>query len=329
VTDPSFVSTGTPPTAPTVISSTAPTAITTSTDEVSIDTITGDDDTYTSSLMTSIQDWIMRSIRVGSVGLSEAVEDAIFARENERALLVQKDLEDSIAAEWSSRGWPMPNGALAAALTQAKINFANRRLDTSRDIEIKSYELAVANTHFVIQQGIAVEAHMVAWANWVAERLYNIAKSNVGFQIESFKANMENEINKIRNYEVAMKAYELDVRRYEANINRYSSEINGFTSLIRYDAEKYALTLNAIKARIEQSVANVGLFIKDKEVTMKHYEMIKSLLVDIEKIASSVHASVIGSSLSAARVSADVHASNTTNYGYKAPASLLESVEGY
>jgi hypothetical protein len=126
-----------------------------------------------------------------------------------------------------------------------------------------------------------------------------------------------------------MKAYELDVRRYEANINRYSSEINGFTSLIRYDAEKYALTLNAIKARIEQSVANVGLFIKDKEVTMKHYEMIKSLLVDIEKIASSVHASVIGSSLSAARVSADVHASNTTNYGYKAPASLLESVEGY
>jgi len=80
-----------------------------------------------------------------------SVEDAIFDRETERALLLHKDALDNIAAEWSKRGFTLPNANLLAALSIAETEYMNKRLDISRDIAIKSWELTDANTKFYVK----------------------------------------------------------------------------------------------------------------------------------------------------------------------------------
>jgi hypothetical protein len=59
---------------------------------------------YASSLLSAIQVKLLSDIQNGSIGITPAVEDAIFKREYERSILVEQDLEDGIAAGTKREG---------------------------------------------------------------------------------------------------------------------------------------------------------------------------------------------------------------------------------
>lgn len=91
---------------------------------------------------------LSEGLTLTEVGISESVEDAIWERELERALQVHKDTLDNIASEWSKRGFTLPNTNLLTALTNAEIDYANKRLDVARDVAIKNWEITNENTKF-------------------------------------------------------------------------------------------------------------------------------------------------------------------------------------
>ncbi len=355
----------TTPTAPATISitdvtaslSSAPTAPLLSGQTLATSEISSGNETYSDNLLAALKNWLLNQITTGAVGITAAVEDAIFNRESERSILEQRDLEDSIAAEWSGRGWPLPNGALVAGINQSKINYTNKRLDMSRDVAIKSFELALANTHFVLQQTIAIEAHLIALANWVAERAFQVSRAVVvDKEIGSYRARLENDSTLVKKYDSDVNSYsattraQIDsarvsiennlhqIRKFESDINLYAAQMKvegeridavakGYNSIDTYKVQRYALNLQAIKARIDQAVANTGLLIQDKGVEIKQYEAINALMVQAKTAIGQVGASLLHGALSSVHVSAQIHASDSASYGYKGPASLSELID--
>lgn len=137
--------------------------------------------TLTQSQLTALNETIAElkdlaeGLTLTECAISETIEDTIIDREVERALQTHKDTLDNIAAEWSKRGFTLPNTNLLAALSMAEIDYANKRMTMSRDVTIKNWELTDANTKFYVKLVhdlkmealktiAAVEAQMVAGA---------------------------------------------------------------------------------------------------------------------------------------------------------------------
>lgn len=293
---------------------------------------------FTDTLMSSLQKKILNDLQTGSIGLTPDVEDAIAKRNYERDLLEYEDEQDRIAANWAKGGFPFPNSALRAAQTKAAREFSNKRMDVSRDIMIKSFELALANSHFIIQQGIGIEGMMITWANQVATRVFEASKaiidSNIrvydsrvkGFGeqarliIETARAKIEHNLGLIRMYEASVNAFAARMRAESDRVNAvargYEAETEVFNTLVNFDIKKVQLDLEIIKARIEQAAVNANILIKDKEVELKSYEILKTLLMEAQKAIGMIAAQVASGALSAVHAQVGISSSDSASYGY-------------
>ena len=91
------------------------------------------------------------AVTLESVAISEDVETAMFERETERAELLLNDALDGINDDWSKHGFTLPNANLLAARSIARTDYMHKRLDVSRDIAIKNWELTDANIKFAVK----------------------------------------------------------------------------------------------------------------------------------------------------------------------------------
>ncbi len=225
----------------------------------------------------AIHDKLIHDITEGGPAIPEAVETAIFNRERERSLLVHQDTLDSISAEWSKRGFTLPNGMLNGVLSQAIIDYNNKRQDVSRDISIKSFELGDANTKFAIEKGI----------QWVANR------------IESFKARIQAEISRI---DAIIKSYMGQVEVFKGSASVYSTVAD--VHIKKFDAE------------LKVALAKAQLTIEGAQVEMKNYELLNQLKIEAMKGIASVAAQLGAGALSSVSAGAHISASNAASYAY-------------
>lgn len=109
-------------------------------------------------IIEGLKEWVEDTIQGDRPAFTEDVEEAIIRREHERAIQIQNDTIDRINAEWSRMRAPLPNGVLVAAIEEAELNFANKRLDASRDILLKNFELTQSNVHKAVDgYGILIQ----------------------------------------------------------------------------------------------------------------------------------------------------------------------------
>jgi hypothetical protein len=73
-------------------------------------------------------------------------------------------------------------------------------------------------------------------------------------------------------------------------------------------------------------VANSGILIKDKEVELKNYEMIKSLMMEAQKAIGMIAAQVASGALSAVHAAVGISASDSASYGYSPTQPSTTSV---
>jgi hypothetical protein len=295
--------------------------------------------------MTSLKKWITQSMTDMSTGVPASVEDAMFKRNYERDLLEYEDEQDRIAANWGKGGFPFPNGGLRAAKDRASMQFTDKRLDTSREIMIKSWEISLNNMHFVIGQGVAVEGLMIRWAETTATRIFQASVAEIdkyiktydaevkGFSeqakiiIEKCKAKIEYNIGMIRMYEASVNAYaaqmNAEAQRINAVARGYEAEVDVFNSIVNFDVKKVELDLKVIQARIDQAVANAGILIKNEEVQLKAYEVLNSLKEEAQKAIGQIASTVASGALSA--VHAQVHIGASDEASYSAGSQLTSN----
>lgn len=307
------------------------------------DLVVGDlaipDETYATSLFTAIKSKLLSDIIDGSTGLTPSIEDAIFQREYERALLIHNDTQDRIAATWARNGYPLPSGALLGAYEEEEINFTNKRLDISRDVAIKSFELALNNYHFIIQQGIALESQLMNYAHEVAKLAFQAADEVIKNAIAAFRERREKisaermsileksktliqyNVSLIEMFTAKLGAYSAKIRgeadRVTATAEADTAEVNLFTSIANFDIAKTGLDLKVVEARINQAVANSNILIKDKEIEMKNYEVFNSLKIEVMKAIGQVCAQIVAGAYAGVSAAAHISRQDSSSYEHK------------
>ncbi len=304
------------------------------------DLVVGDipapNETYTSALLTALKAKFLADVQSGGTGISAAVENAIFQRQSERDLLIHNDTMDEIAATVARGGYPIPNGALRSAQDKELLNYSNKRLDVSRDISIKSFELAFQHTQFVMQTGVTFEANLMGWAHGVAVLASDVAKAVVAMTIEAYKARSDGISKKIIGIIEKAKA-KIEYNRglieiFASKVNAYGAKIKGEGDRVNavargYEAEvglvksiadfeigKAGIDLKVLDARMTQALGNANIMIKDKETELKSYEMLNSLKTDIMKAIGSIAAQLGAGAMAGISASAHVSAQASASY---------------
>jgi hypothetical protein len=236
-----------------------------------------DDLTEIDEVENAIHDKILHDLQEGGPSIPEAVEEAIFKRESERAELLLNDELDQIRTEWSKTGFTLPNGILMANLSQAIINHNNKRKDVSRDIAIKSFELSDQNTRFIVEKGL----------QWYATR------------IETYKAKVQAEIARV----------DAIVRTFLGQVEVYKGEAQVYTAIVDVKIKKFDAQVRAVMMRAE-------LIIKDAEIDMKNYEILNNLKIEAMKAIGGINAQIVAGALSSVSAAVHLQASDAANYNY-------------
>jgi len=242
---------------------------------------------YATTLNDAIEASLENTVRNGGTGLADDVEDAIWRREEERALIAHYEAMDQIADEFGRRGFVLPPQMLTGALMVEKTNYVNKRLDTSRDIAIKQAELAQTNSHFAIEQGNTHENMMITAWNAINQRVFEASKAMVGYDVEIYRANIER-------YNVLVNTYKVQADVWKTSIDGEVAKIQG-----------YLAQIEGAKATVEISKLNVDVY-------SAKIEAIKSLI------------QMYATEMEAAKVSADIEMLKLQKYKYQIDAYVAQ-----
>lgn len=112
------------------------------------------------AVKTGSDNWIIDTIANGRFVPVE-VEDAIWNRARDRELQENSRQEKSLVEAYAARGFDSPNGVLTATLSANQQESSKRLSAISRDISIKSFDVANENTKSAIQQAVALRTAFV------------------------------------------------------------------------------------------------------------------------------------------------------------------------
>lgn len=173
---------------------------------------------------------VIRTLWSGGSGIPPAVEQAMVERALSREDTIANRELDSVAEEFSLRGFTMPTGMQAARTDQMRQDLALKKLSLNRELTIKFAEWQIENIRFGVQQAIAAENVFVNIFLNSAQRVFEAAK----FQIES-----------------QLNIYNAQVALFNARMNGYQIEASVFDTLVKAELSK----IEVFKAEIEAEVA--------------------------------------------------------------------------
>lgn len=321
---------------------------------------------YNSELLDALKDKLLDRIENGGTGLDPDIEQAMYDRDQERASLALAETTEKLADEWARRGFSLPDGALAEAITNVHVEYQNKRLDTSRDIAIKQAELEQKNISESLTQAIDIEGKTMDWAEKVARRVFEwskavadssievcktwITKYNAG--IESYKAQaqvfadlIQAEMIKVQIYKERIAALALIAQVDELHIKAYTAQIDAIKTL--FDA--YRTEIEAVKAivdlerakienyrsRVEAYAANVNATVQKftgevegYKAKISGYTAIQGINVEAIKARNQAYGIEIEARVKALDASLQtwVHNKAATMEGVKGSATIVASV---
>lgn len=173
---------------------------------------------------------VIRTLWAGGSGIPPAVEQAMVERAMSREDMIANREIDSVAEEFSLRGFTMPTGMQAARTDQMRQDLALKKLSLNRELTIKFAEWQIENIRFGVQQAIAAENVYVNIFLNSAQRMFEAAK----FQIEA-----------------QLNIYNAHVALFNARMNGYQIEASVFETLVKAELSK----VEVFKAEIEAEVA--------------------------------------------------------------------------
>jgi hypothetical protein len=229
----------------------------------------------------AIRQKLLNDITNASAAIPDSVRDAIFNKDVERSLLVHHDNLDTISEEWSKRRFILPDSVLMTLISQAEIEYSNKRLDVSRDLTIKDFELTDTNIKFAVERGIA----------WY------------GMRVETYKALVQAEISRV----------EAIVRTFVAEVEAYRGEAAVYTALVDTKIKKF-------DAEVKQVMVRADLLMKKAELDIKNHDMLNQIKLEGFKAIGAIASQVAAGALSSVSASAHISASNSASYNYTPPS---------
>ncbi len=298
---------------------------------------------YSSALLTALRTKLYDDLVNGSTGIEPDVEDAIWRREEERSLQALEDALDMQASLWAEIGWDLPDGVLGARLQEPQLVHLHNRLTQSREISIKSAELALANTHFIISQSVGFETMLVQWANSVAQRVFDASKAvidkelgsfreNVGVTVaernsifESAKVRMQYNLGKIQLYMGQLEGVKTKLQAEGIRVDAVAKAIGAKSDVFKATADfligRGGLDIKVLDTRLQQSLGNMNLLIHDKDTRARSFDANNQLRVQaldaLGRLSSQLMAGIWSSVSAGATASSSSSSSEQDIHTYK------------
>lgn len=236
--------------------------------------LSGEIDAYMSKLnpqfasqMAAIEGRLSKFLAGGS-GLTPAVENAIYARAQDKTNDEYMRTRDTIYQEAASRGFTMPSGSTMSALFQARQAAADNNARAAMDIAIKQAELEQDNLKFAVTQStqlrqivinaaqqwagnlVQINAQALQFAQGVLQAavdLYEIRVKIVASQVEVYKAEAQVYEYRLKAALAVYDVYQAQIQGLKAQVDVDTAKVQAFTA----QANAYGALANAYKAAVD------------------------------------------------------------------------------
>jgi hypothetical protein len=238
---------------------------------------------------------LINNIRYGGTGLSESVENDIWNRDLERNEQTLQDSTDKMVQLWAKTGFSLPDGMLAHSIAELQKEYANRRIDRSREIAIKQADLEQANLFKSLELSISLFSRvielLIRYESLVLEsqeKTARYANEYIDLQIKTYAAIVEAYKAKAMTYEMTIRAELSKVEIYRAQIEGqkligdineqtvkiYSERMSAISVMVdTYKTEIQAMTaeMEMEKTKIEANKLQFDAWAKAADVAMAKY----------------------------------------------------------
>ena len=210
---------------------------------------------YASQLLDNLKAQLNARIH-GGTGLSPAVEQAIWGRALDRETVVALAREQEVMRGAEALGFPLPSGALAGQLADARREYHDKLSGLSRDIAIKQAELEQANLQQATQLALQLESTLLEDTYKLEVLAIDAAKAAADNAIAAHNAAIEHFKALLAGYQAYASAYETVIR---AELNK----VEVFKALLSAEQTKADINKSLVeryKAEIDGSMAAVQIY---------------------------------------------------------------------
>lgn len=192
---------------------------------------------YNSEVMSALKRKVLDGIVNGGTGLMPDIEQAIYDRAASRLDVELQKAELLAYTEFSSRGSRLPTGALVARLNEVQLQNTLARTDLTKDVMIKSADLAYDYSKFIIDKGIALEHELISLFNGVQQRAFEAAKVTADFLIREYEV-------RVQYYMARLEAYKTEAEVFKARISAEIAKADLYRSII--EGRKLSLEMQGL-----------------------------------------------------------------------------------
>lgn len=227
---------------------------------------------YSSAMRDTLIQKLMYDMVYGGYGIDTADEVALWNRERDReALLAQANIEE-LKRQAAATAFPMPQGALYAALQRARQDLMGKLSSVNRDIGLKRADLYVLNRQATLDRVLKTEEQSQALYNAIQARTLEVAKVQVQMAIALFEAGIKYFEGQLRSIlaqiEAKVSAEKMKVELYAADVQAYAAYVNAIAQQARVTVENSKLItdrdkttyfgrVELVKFRLQQLIATI------------------------------------------------------------------------
>ena len=198
--------------------------------------------------MASIESRLATYIK-GGTGFSPEVENAIFARAQDKNNDEYLRTRDTVYLEGARRGFTLPNGAIMSSAIQARQAAADNNARAAMEIAIKQAELEQNNLQFAVTQSMQLRQMVIGASQQWAGNLVQLNSQALQFAQGVLQATVDL-------YDIKVKIVQARVEVYRAEAQVYEYRLKAV--LAAYDVFK--AQVDALRAQVDVDVAKVQAF---------------------------------------------------------------------
>lgn len=222
---------------------------------------------YASAMHDPMISKLLADLLNGGYGIDDADETRLWNRERDREVASAQANIDELKRQAASTSFPMPQGALYAAIQKARQELLNKTSSVNRDIGLKRADMYVEQRRKVIEQVLAVESQNIMLYNAIQGRGLDIAKTQIAMAISIFEAGIagiklqfEAVLKQIEAQmefsKTSAMVYNADIALYQVYVNALVADSQAFImnqrNILDRDRSKLFASVEQVKFRLEQ-----------------------------------------------------------------------------
>lgn len=211
-------------------------------------------------------EWLRRTITEGGTGIPQDVENLIWQRHRDNLQRGTTQAKNQAMAEFASRGFNLPPGALVARLQNLDMDGLAKLSEASRDLAIKRMEIEIENIKFAVELATKLRLNaMQAATDYIKammlapETATKLVDQNTNAQARLISATADFYRARLIRDDLTMKAWgtlmEQKSKDGSINIDAQTKMLSASADLYRARTNQDELSLKAWIAELEQVTA--------------------------------------------------------------------------